>query len=349
LNILIIKPSSLGDVVQALPVLKFLRQKYPHAEIDWLVNDDLAEILLDNPYLHTIHRWDRANWRQPRRMFTALRNAAAVVQKLRQTGYDTVIDLQGLFRSALLAFLSGGRRVIGFANAREMAHVFYQKKVEVPTAEMHAVERYVLAVAGDLTSEKEFPIEFSANDIRNAELLLDTMQYDRDTPLAILVPAARWQTKRWPPENFAAFAEEVVKKQGAQVGFIGSPGDAVLIRRIASLSRCQTMDFSGKTTLKGLALLLQEADVVVGNDSGPVHVAAAVGTPVVALYGPTSPLRTGPYGEKHTVLTSGLRCSPCFSRQCSISEACMKRISVTSVFEACKPYLDEANREKASC
>ena len=348
MNILIIKPSSLGDVVQALPVLKLLRRKYPHARIDWLVNDALADILLDNPYLHTVHRWDRASWRQPRRFVRAFRNAASVVRRLRQTDYDVVIDLQGLLRSALLAFLSGGKTVIGFANSREMAPMFYRERVAIPTENMHSVDRYVLAVGGDVTHEIEFPMGLPRKDERSTEALLDRMGYDNGKPLVIFAPAARWPTKRWPAQNFAALAEGLVKKQGAEVGFVGSPGDAVLARRIVSLSRCRMMDFSARTTLKQLACLLREADVVVGNDSGPIHVAAALGTPVIGLYGPTSPLKTGPYGRTHTVLTSGLRCSPCFSRTCSISAECMRAISVESVFEACRPYLDKAKRKRGS-
>jgi heptosyltransferase-1 len=347
-NILIIKPSSLGDVVQALPVLKSLQHEYPDARIDWLVNDELADILLENPYLHAVHRWDRTSWRKPQCLFNALRNAAGAVRELRRAKYDVVIDLQGLLRSALLAFLSGGKTVVGFADGREMAPAFYRKKVEAPTDEMHSVDRYVSAVGGDIVAEKEFSIRFSAEEVQGAEALLHQVQYGSDKPLALFVPSARWPTKRWPPESFAALAERVVGKEVAQVGVVGSGGDRVLTERIASLAECHVMDFSGRTTLKELAYLMSKADVVVGNDSGPMHLAAAVGSPVVALYGPTSALRTGPYGRNHTVLTSGLPCSPCFSRKCSSSAACMKSISVETVFEACLPYCEKAKRSRGS-
>ncbi len=346
MNILIIKPSSLGDVVQALPVLKSLRQKYPHARIDWLVNQELADILLDNPYLHTIHSWDRAGWRQPRSFLRAFRDTLALVRNLRRARYDRVIDLQGLFRSAVLAYLSGGKAITGFANAREMAPFLYRKRVELPTGEMHSVDRYVLAVAGDVSAEKEFPIEFSPTDRQCMENLLSRMEYDGNRPLILFVPGARWPTKRWPPENFAALAEVLVESQGAQVGLIGSRAETPFVERISFLTRYRTMNFSGKTTLKQLAFLFTKAALVVGNDSGPIHIAAAVGTPVIALYGPTSPTRTGPYGGNHTVLTSRLPCSPCFSRKCNISVACMRDISVDSVFEACKPCLGEVERKK---
>jgi lipopolysaccharide heptosyltransferase I len=345
-NILIIKLSSLGDIVQALPVLKVLREKYPGARIDWLVNEGMADILVENPFLHTVHRWDRESWRKPRRFLTACRNAARVVRNLRRARYDLVVDLQGLFRSGLLAFLSGARRTVGFANAREMASMFYGEKLRLPTEGMHSVERYVFAVAGDVCGEKEFSIGLSGDARREAAFLLDRMGYDSESPLVVLVPGGRWQTKRWPPEHFAALAEALAEREGVQVGFVGSPRDTILIQRIEALSRCRTMDFSAKTTLRQLACLLKEAELVVGNDSGPMHMAAAVGTPVVGLYGPTSPERTGPYGKKHTVLTSDLPCSPCFRRDCKLSAACMESISVDSVLEACKRYLDEAKKER---
>jgi len=338
-KILIIKPSSLGDVVQALPVLKCLRKKYPGARIDWLVNEELGDILLDNPYLNTVHLWDRAGWRKPRRFFGAVRKAAALVHKLRRTRYEFVFDLQGLFRSGLIAFLSGGRSVIGFAEAREMAPMFYSTKVAARAREMHSVERYILAVGAGLSDEKEFPIGISRDVEQRTEGLLLRMGYDATRPFVVLVPGGRWRTKRWPVENFASLAEMLARGEGAQVGLVGLSAERKVSGSIVSRSGWRAMDFSGKTTLRQLAWLMKKADAVVGNDSGPIHLAAAVGTPVVGLYGPTSPARTGPYGVQHTVVTSRLPCSPCFRRDCEISVACMREISVDIVYEACKRYI----------
>jgi lipopolysaccharide heptosyltransferase II len=345
LNILVIKPSSLGDVVQALPVLKSLHEKYPGARIDWLVNDALADILLDNPRLRAVLRWDRASWRTPTQFFRAVRNAASIVRRLRAARYDLVIDLQGLFRSAVLAALSGGKVTVGFADGREMSPWFYDEKIEAPRDQMHSVDRYVLAAAGETSDPKEFPINFSASDTERAKTVLHRLGYDHEKLLVILVPAARWPTKRWPSNSFASLAHRFVEDYGVQVGIIGSRGDALLAQHIASLADCETIDFSGHTTLKQLAYLLSKAAVVVGNDSGPIHVAAAVGAPVVALYGPTSSLRTGPYGTQHTVLTAGLACSPCFSRTCNSLAECMTAIPVDAVFLACEPYLKKRKTE----
>jgi len=345
MNILIIKPSSLGDVVQALPVLKVLREKYPGARIDWLVNEQISDLLADNPYLDTVHLWDRASWRKPRRFPIALRKAAAVIRELRQAQYDMVLDLQGLLRSALIAHLSGGKEIIGFADAREMAPLFYSTRVQAPVDCMHSVERYVLAAGGNPSQDKEFPIAFSARDKQTVENLLTQTHYDESKPLVILVPGARWATKRWPQQNFAALVEALNKNEGAQVGLVGSLAESSSINRIASMCTCPVMNFCGKTTLKRLAYLLKKADIVIGNDSGPIHIAAAVGTPVVALYGPTSPARTGPYGRQQTVLTSRLSCSPCFGRKCDLDVACMRNITVEAVYQDCKPYLDEARKE----
>ncbi len=339
MKILIIKPSSLGDVVQALPVLKCLRKRYPDATIDWLVNEELGEVLLDNAYLKAIHLWDRASWRRPGRFFTAVKKAVTLVQRLRRTRYDLVFDLQGLFRSGLIAFLSGAKEVIGFAEAREMAPIFYDRKVAARAREMHSVERYMLAVGADASDEKEFPVGISPRVSKTTKTLLSQMAYDGKRPFVVLAPGGRWRTKRWPVESFASLVERLTNEERVQVGLVGSSGERRTTERIAFLSGSRTMDFSGKTTLRELVCLMKKADVVAGNDSGPIHIAAAVGTPVVGLYGPTSPARTGPYGSQHTVLTSTLPCSPCFSRKCSLSVACMKQISVDAAYQACKRYL----------
>ena len=341
MNILIIKPSSLGDVVQALPVLEVLHQRFPSAQIDWLVNEEIADILSGNPYLRTVHLWDRASWRKPRLLPAAMGRTARLLRRLRRERYDLVFDLQGLFRSALMACLSGGRQVVGFADAREMAPLFYHKKVRAPVGAMHSVERYILAAGGNPSRGKQFPVVFSAREKQAAERLLAQAKQDTTRPLVVFVVGARWATKQWPPENFAALAEKLVASDGAQVALVGSRSEAPLACRIASTCGCAMMDFSGKTTLKQLAYLFQGAKVVVGNDSGPIHIAAAVSAPVVALYGPTSPTRTGPYGEQHTVLTTSLPCSPCFRRTCDQGTSCMTDISVESVYRACKPFLQK--------
>jgi len=342
MNILIIKPSSLGDVVQALPVLKVLHERYPGAHIDWLVNEEIADILSGNPYLRTVHLWDRTSWRKPRLLPAAIRRTARLLRRLRRERYDLVLDLQGLLRSSLMARLSGGRQIVGFADARELAPLFYHRKVRAPVAAMHSVERYILAAGGNPSAEpKQFPIVFSARKKQSAERLLTQAKRDTARSLVVFVVGARWATKQWPPENFAALAEKLVASDGAQVALVGSRSEAPLACRIASTCGCAMMDFSGKTTLKQLAYLFQGAKVVVGNDSGPIHIAAAVSAPVVALYGPTSPTRTGPYGEQHTVLTTSLPCSPCFRRTCDQGTSCMTDISVESVYRACKPFLQK--------
>ena len=147
---------------------------------------------------------------------------------------------------------------------------------------MHSVDRYVLAAAGETSAPREFPINFSASDTERAKTVLHRLGYDHEKLLVILVPAARWPTKRWPSNSFASLAHRFVEDYGMQVGIIGSRGDALLARHIASLADCETIDFSGHTTLKQLAYLLSKAAVVVG-----VGVAAGVGLVVAAEVGVT--------------------------------------------------------------
>jgi heptosyltransferase-1 len=339
LKILIIKPSSLGDVVQALPVAKRLQEKYPDARIDWLVNKEFGDILSGNPSLHTVYLWDRENWRRLQTFSAALGHASGVVKNLRAQRYDLVLDLQGLFRSGLLASLSCGKRIVGFADAREKAAVFYHQKVDAPVREIHSVERYLLAAGVKPSGDEEFPIVFSSEDTASTENLLTEMGYEQDRPLAILVPGARWESKRWPPGNFVSLAERLAENQIAQVGFAGARGEKRFLEENPPQTDCRIMDFIGKTNLKQLAYLLKKADIVVGNDSGPTHIAAAVETPVVAFYGPTSPRCTGPFGPDHSVLKSRRKCRPCFSRTCDRAAVCMADISVQEAYEACAKHL----------
>jgi heptosyltransferase I len=317
------------------------------------VNKESGDILSGNPYLRSVHLWDRASWRKLRLLPEAIRKAAGVLRELRRARYDLVLDLQGLFRSALLARLSGGKRIVGFEDAREFAPLFYHRKVRAPVGDMHSVERYILAAGGrdQGPGVREFPIVFSERESQAVENLLTDARRDVTRPLVVFVVGARWETKQWPPENFAALAETLVTSQAAEVALVGSRGDSPLANRIVSACRCPILDFSGMTTLKQLACLFQQAKVVVGNDSGPIHIAAAVGAPVVALYGPTSPARTGPYGEQHKILITSLPCSPCFRRTCELGTPCMREISVETVHRACEPFLhtheDPLTRQQA--
>ena len=310
MRILIIKPSALGDVVHALPTINRIRQRFPDAHIAWLVNDALASLLKHSPIINEVIPF-------PRHQYAEL---PALVHRLRQYRFDIVIDLQGLLRSGLMSRLTRAPRRIGLSDAREGARFFYNEIVDVPRA--HAVDRYLLAARhlGCEAGSIEFPLGVSAQ-IKSEGLIA-------------VNPSARWETKLWGNDKFAELVRRLPRER---VVLTGSSGERDTIERIAQGSR----NLAGQTDLFQLAELYRRCAVVITNDSGPMHIAAAVGTPVVGIFGPTDPALTGPYGKQHVVLRAGIPCSPCFKGHCvnPVLMECMKLITVEQVLAAAKPFL----------
>lgn len=350
-KILIIKPSSLGDIIHALPVAASIKASLPDAAIDWVVGKGYEEILEGSPAIRRIITFDRGmfsgrgrakgkqgdtgNRRQcPLVICRPIEELGKFLSELRRERYDAVIDLQGLLRSALMAKVSRSPRRIGFENAREGAPWFYGEKVAVPGSVTHAVDRYMLVLGRlgiETTGVPEFGISLEEKDYDQAEGLLAELGISPGEPFVAIAPSARWVTKRWPAENFVRLADMLVREKGIRCVFVGSKSDAGLLDGYEGDAAVKCGSLFGRTSLKGLAALLKRARLLVTNDSGPMHIAAAVGTRVVALFGPTDPGRTGPYGVNHYVMTSGASCSPCFKRDCDTIR-CLTDISVESAF-----------------
>ena len=326
-----IKLSSLGDIVHALPVLHALKFRWPQARVDWLVDETYAGLLEGHPELDEVVPL-------PRRRSSAPMRLAGVVRDLRARDYDTVVDLQGLFRSGLLAALAGGKLRVGFANGREFSPLFYNLRVEVPTMDMHAVDRYLL-VAQALGASADGAPEFTLPEPEDARRVAEGALSEGGALNILVSPMTRWRTKCWPAERYAALADGLIGELQAKVCFLGSRADRRVIEGILVQMGKRAADLSG-TTLPELVALIREADILVTPDSGPMHIAAVVGTPVVALFGPTNPVRTGPYTRKAKVLRAPLACSPCYRRRCRTIQ-CMKAITVDEVLGAVRELLDE--------
>jgi lipopolysaccharide heptosyltransferase I len=323
-RILIVKPSSLGDIVHALPVLAAIHCSFPASQIDWVVAKGFEGLLEQHPMLHHLWIIQKDRWKNIR----SLQQTAAEIRELfRSLGaqhYDLTIDLQGLLRSGLITHATHAPVRLGFAEAREGSRMFYTHTVS-GGRDVHAVDRY-LKIAAEIGCKLDtvvfpFPIIEASAQVRQIRESLGTY--------AVLVPGARWMTKRWPVDRFASLAAMVPIPSIV----IGASGDAELGRYIEQQSGGKARSLAGKTTLQELIALIQGARFVVTNDSGPMHIAAAAGVPTVALFGPTSPKRTGPYGVRNVVLTSTLACSPCYKRQCQTLR-CLEEISVAQVIEA---------------
>ena len=321
-RILLIKPSAIGDVVHALPILNLLRRRWPDAHIAWLLTPACANLLEGHPLLDQIILFERGKlargWREP----AAARGLFSFMKGLRGGEFDLVVDLQGLFRSGWFAWQTHAPVRIGFGNGRELSPLFYTHRVDVGAPEQHAVDRYlkVAAALGCGDSPVQFPLHVSDDDRRHVDSLVP-----RDRPYAVLVPGTNWATKRWPTEKFASLVKPLRQRFGLATVVAGAPNELALANQVGG-----DANVAGKTTLRQLVALLDRAALVIANDSGPMHIASALGKPLVTLFGPTNPLRTGPYWRDDAVLRLDIPCSPCYSRRCS-HQSCLRWLETEAV------------------
>lgn len=308
-RIALIKPSALGDIVHALPVLSALRAKFPHAAITWVVNKSYESLLAGHPDLTGTLAFDRGAGRRGLR--GAVSYAARFAAELRHRRFDLVIDLQGLLRTGLMCLATGAPRVVGFANAREGSRYAYTDRVRVPDADrIHAVDRYWRVVealgAGDVPRRFLVPLSPAAKVWASAELR------GLPRPIVAVAVGAKWATKRWPPSHFAELLSRV---KGSSV-FVGTSDDTARSLEVIHSLPSPTRDFTGKTTLPQLAALLAASDVMVGNDTGPLHLAAALGKPCVAPYTCTRVALHGPYGSFLGGVETTVPCGGSYLKTC---------------------------------
>lgn len=302
-NILIIKPSSLGDIVLALPALAALRRSFPDARISWLVRPEFTALLRNHPHLDDIIAFDRKllgkAWFNPRACSALIH----LVRRLRTGRFDVVFDFQGLFRTASLAWLSGCRRRFGSAEAREFAHVFYTQKVSQDLVSAHLVDYYmkIIRAAGAGDSSVDFVLSLEPEAMRSVARMLARHNVLHNG-YAVFVPGSAHEDKCWPVERFAELAEKVAAKFGLSIVATGVQSEAQVVERLSSLANVPVMNLAGQTSLDELMVLLKEARLVVSNDTGPGHIAAAMGVPLVLIFGRSNPIRVGPYGRKQCIV-----------------------------------------------
>ncbi|MCC6967309.1 MAG: glycosyltransferase family 9 protein [Nitrospira sp.] len=334
-RILLIKPSSLGDIVHAMPTLAALRERFPQADVTWLVKRQWASLV------EVIEGVD-----QICAVEQGLMGWLGEVPDLRAARFDLVVDLQGLFRSGAMAWLTGCSRRVGFANAREGSPYCYTQRVAVPAGSMHAVDRYLLvaeALGAARPKAPRFDFIDRAEDRSAVGALLAAAGLAAASPWVAMNVSARWETKRWPPQQFAEAADRLAVAQGIPIVFMGGPAERPETRAVMARMRTKAIDLTGQTPVGLLPSLLRHAAVLVTNDSGPMHIAAAVGTPVVALFGPTDPVKTGPYGRGHVVLSNPVECRPCFRRECSraVRLECLTGVTSEQVVRAVQQQLGQ--------
>ena len=343
-RVLIVRLGALGDVVHAIPVAAALRRAYPQARIDWLVSAKHREILDLVPAIDrrlVINDRPSTGSRQADTPGTSLWGA---IGELRRARYDVVLDLQGLIKSALLARLSGAPRILGFAASysREgLARMFYTESYDPgrgglydarETRHVVAINLGLLALLGITADAPEFPIA----DTESAAARWASEQ--TNGRYALLNPGAAWPNKRWPPSRLAAVAQELHTRHGLMSVVLWGPGEEQLAQAVVAEAPDAAL-LSPKTTIADLVALTRGAALMVSGDTGPTHIAAAVGTPLVGIYGPTRPARNGPMSPLDVTVSRDAICHCHHLRRCKLERMCLLDIEVSEVLGAVEQRL----------
>jgi lipopolysaccharide heptosyltransferase I len=329
LKILILKPSSLGDVVQALPVLRLLKLHWPDSEIFWWIDSALAPLLEEDPDLAGIVRFERRRWTIPANWPEIWHS----VQWMRRQSFDLVIDLQCLLRSGVFAWLANGKFLVGLDEPREGARGFYDLAVRRASFHTHAADWY-LAVLPALN----VPMHWNFEWLPERPAISAEVKRKWDTASArwiVIQPGARWLNKRWPVEKYAELVRQLAAaRPDVRFAILGSGDDREAGAAIAQADPRRCLDLTGKISLPEMVEWIRLSELMISNDTGPMHVAAALGKPVLAIFGPTEPRRTGPYRQLQNVVRIDLPCAPCLKPHCTYSKPmeCLRAISPEIVF-----------------
>ncbi len=349
MNILIVKMSAVGDVVHTLPALNAIRKHYPDARIEWLVEEAASDLVKGHQALDRVLVSERKRWIRGLSSSLCLNSVSEsfrFVKKLRQTSYDLIFDFQGLLKSGVLVGLARGKRKIGYDKGMEhmeQSYRFLNERVPPVSMDNHALLRSMMLLdyLGIPASDISFNLPVGDRHRDMAYRLLARYGVGQRKPLVAIHPVAKWETKLWSNDKFSRLADKLIERYGAEVIFTGTRADYRTIEHIVSNMKSKAANLAGETALKTLAALHEKIDFLVSPDTGPMHIAAALGTPVIALFGPTAPWRTGPFGNGHQVVQTQIDCSPCFKRTCKTVD-CMEKITVEQVLESAKAILENS-------
>ena len=326
-RILIIEVNWLGDVLFSTPFIRAVRNACPDGYIACLVHPRCVEILEGNPAINEIVIYDEEGIHKS--AFGKLK----LILSLRSKHFDTVYILHRSFTKALIGYLTGAKERIGYPTKNR--NKLLTKAVEEPEVGIHSVE-YFLYLAGEpATKAREIAYEFFIKDTDRSYIkdYLSMRGVTSEDRLIALCPGGNWDPKRWPKESFAALADMLARKYGAKIVITGGTKEKKLAESISSIMKSSVVVTCGDTNLKQLGAIFERAHLVVANDTGSMHIAVAMGAKVVALFGPTSPEMTGPYGMGNYRVVKGLiECDvPCYDVTCR-DNRCMRAISVEDVF-----------------
>ena len=323
-RILVVKPSALGDIVHSLPVLNALNKGFPGARIDWVVAEGLHTFLEGHPMINRLWVIKKDKWKKMNRLGKTVREINQLRRDLGHRHYDVCIDLSGLFRSGLISWFSKAPVRLGFKESDEGSPFFYTHKVH-GSMKIHAIDRYL-----KLARFLGCPVD---------QIVYPFAPYDPHPPVcktlpetyAVMSPSAGKPANRWPARRFG----ELASRLDLPVVVIASKAEADIAEEVVAHSKGNARSIAGQTGLKDLLAVIQGAKFFICNDTGPMHMAAALNIPVFAIFGPANPVRTGPYGDIHTIIRKDFPCMPCYAKHpCTrYGFRCMETLEVDEVFK----------------
>lgn len=321
-KILIIKPSALGDIVHSLPFLRIIKRTFPDARVDWVVAHGLHTFLEGHPMIHRLWVIKKDKWKKIGRIGRTISEISALAKGLKAEHYDVSIDLSGLLRSGVITWFGRAKARLGFKESDEGSPFFYTHKVH-GSMDIHAIDRYleIAKFMGCTIDRVAYP--FAPYDSQPP--ILDQLP----EKYLVMSPSAGKPANRWPADKFGKLAARLPYKTVV----IASQSESDIADETVANASGSAVSIAGKTSLKELIAVIEKAAFFVCNDTGPMHIAAALNIPVFAIFGPANPIRTGPYGNIHTVIQKQLDCSPCYAQKpCTKNDfRCMSELSVDEV------------------
>lgn len=342
MKILIIRLSSIGDIIQCLPVLYALRKQFPQAHISWAVNEQYAELLKYNPLLNEVIVFPKNKLKQ----FIKEGDLVALFKELTRFGnelktrnFDLALDLHGMAKSALVSFLSGAKKKAGIPHMRELSFLV-STPVKSNPEKSNVVNQYLQVakhLGADIT-DPQFVLPITEQEKNDTKTIINT-KFKNNSVLAGIIPGAGIPQKQWPWQNYVQLIENLTRK-GTNVILLGSPEEKNLIDKIVcSLSENQSVLPVVQNNLRQLIAIIDQCNFIVGGDTGPLHIAVALNKNIVALYGLNDPELTGPYSVNAKIVYKELDCSPCGIKPDCTNNRCMQLITVEEVIENCNQFI----------
>lgn len=343
-KILIIRLGSVGDVVRTLPALRLLRDKFPNAHITWLVEEMVMDLLENHPDLDEILLFPRRKivkgLLNPLTLIPTIKEPFKFVKELRRKKFDLVLDFHGIFKSGLLSFLSGAPKRVGFTRgfSKELNYIFNNLLINPGNQRLNRIEKNLALLAGIGIDPVELEpiIPITDEDRKKIDIFFSQNQINNHKPLIAIHPGTSSTTpyKRWYEERYAALADILIEKYHFQIIFTWGLGELPMVERITSKMKNRAWISCKTENLRQLSEIFRRCNLYIGSDSGPMHLAALVRTPVIALFGPTDPIVNAPSSKnRNLIIRKDVSCSPCRKFNCS-SKICMKAIDYNDVLGA---------------